>query len=90
MESYQILIFLELDKITTTIFQEVDPFMYCSPWYLAFSRGVYDLMVKDLLGEVKVTLDALCDVARGAPLNLHAWRRMKSQLMLGNESAMHL
>ena len=70
--------------------EAVDPFMYCSPRYFAFSRGTYNLMVKDLLGQVKVTLEALRDVARGAPLSLHAWRRMKSRLILGNESAIYL
>ena len=47
-------------------------------------------MVKDLSGQVKVTLEALRDVARGAPLNLHAWRRMKSRLILGIVSAIYL
>ena len=36
------------------------------------------------------TLEALRDVTRGAPLSLHAWRRMKSRLILGNESAIYL
>ena len=48
--------------------EAVDPFMYCSPRYFAFSRGTYNLMIKDLLGQVKITLEALRDVARGAPL----------------------
>mgnify|MGYP000615555853 CR=1 FL=1 len=39
--------------------EAVDPFMYSPARYFAFSRGAYDLMVKDLLGEVKVTLEAL-------------------------------
>ena len=47
-------------------------------------------MINDLLGQVKVTLETLRDVARGAPLSLHAWRRMKSRLILGNESAIYL
>ena len=68
----------------------VDPFMYCSPKYFALTRGMYDLMIKDLSGQVKVTLETLCDVARGAPLNLHAWRRMKSRLVLGNAIAIYL
>ena len=28
--------------------------------------------------------------ARGAPLNLHAWKRMKSRLMLRNESLIYI
>ena len=28
-------------------------FMYCSPWYFSFTRGMYDLMVKDSSGQVK-------------------------------------
>ena len=63
--------------------------MYYSPNYVAFSRCTYGLMVKDLLEKVKVTLEALHDVARGAPLNFHAWRRIKSHLILGNESAIY-
>ena len=58
--------------------EEVDPFMYCSTRYFAFTIGMYDLMLKDLSGQVKVTFETLSAVARGAPLNLHAWRRMKS------------
>ena len=61
--------------------------MYCSAKYFSFTRGMYDLMVKDLSGQVKVTLEALRDVARGAPLNLHAWRHVKSSNMLGDENA---
>ena len=47
-------------------------------------------MVNDLLGNIKVTLETLRDVARGAPLNLHAWRRMKSRLMVQNENGIYL
>ena len=70
--------------------EEVDPFMYCSARYFAFTRGTYDLMLKDLSGQVKVTFDTLSAVARGAPLNLHAWRRMKSRLTLRNENTIYL
>ena len=42
--------------------EAVDPFMYCSARYFAFSTGTYDLMVKDLSRQVKVTLQALRDV----------------------------
>ena len=52
--------------------EAVEPFMYCSPRYFALSRGTYDLMVKDLFRQVKVTLEALRDVSSGAPLSLHA------------------
>ena len=61
---------------------EVDPFMSRSPRYFAFTRDTYDLMLKDLSGEVKVTFETLCAVTRGAPLNLHAWSRIKSRLLL--------
>ena len=70
--------------------EEVDPFMYYSAKYFAFARGTYALMRKDLLGQVKVTFETLSTVARGAPLNLDAWRCMKSHLMLGNEGAIYL
>ena len=70
--------------------EEVDPFMYCSTRYFAFTRGTYDLMLKDLSGQVKVTFETLRSVARGAPLNLHAWRRMKSHLTLRNENTIYL
>ena len=65
----------------------VDPLMYCFPRYFAFNRGTYELMVKDLLGINKVMVEALKDVAKGAPLNLNTWRHMKSRLMLRNDSA---
>ena len=33
----------------------IDPLMFCSPRYLVFNKGTYEqLMVKDLLGIVKV------------------------------------
>ena len=47
-------------------------------------------MVTDSSGQVKVVIETLKDVTRGAPLNLKAWRHMKSKLMLGNESAIYL
>ena len=40
---------------------------------------------------IKVMLEeTLSDIVRGTPLNLHAWRRMKSRLMFGNENAIYL
>ena len=62
----------------------VDPLIYGSPQVF---RGTYELMVKDLLGINKVMVEALKDVAKGAPLNLNTWRHMKSRLMLRNDSA---
>ena len=47
-------------------------------------------MPKDLLGQVTITFETLSTVTRGASLNLHAWRRMKSRLILGNEGAIYL
>ena len=47
-------------------------------------------MLKDLSGQVKVMFETLSAVARGAPLNLHSWRRMKSCLTLRNENAIYL
>ena len=70
--------------------KEVDSFMYCSVRYFAFTRDTYYLMLKDLLGQVKATFEILSTLARGAPLNLHAWRHMKSRLTLRNENAIHL
>ena len=70
--------------------EEVDPLMYCSTRYFVFTRGTYDLMVKDWSGQVKVTFETLSVVARGAPLNLHERRRMKSRLMLRNENVIYL
>ena len=64
--------------------------MYCSAKYFAFTRGTYDLMLKGLSGQVKVTFETLSVVARGAPLNLHERRRMKSRLMLRNKNAIYL
>ena len=78
----------ELETFETE--DDVDPLMYCSPRYFAFNRGTYDLMVKDLSGIVKVTIENLKEVGKGAPLNLNAWRRMKSRLILGSESALYL
>ena len=70
--------------------EEVDPFMYCSARYFAFTRSTYDLMLRDFSGQVKVTFETLSVVARGAPLNLHERRRMKSRLMLRNKNAIYL
>ena len=78
----------ELETFETE--DDVDPLTYCSPRYFAFNRGTYDLMVKDLSGIVKVTIENLKEVGKGAPLNLNAWRRMKSRLILGSESALYL
>ena len=47
-------------------------------------------MVKDLLGMVKGIVESLEDVTKDTPLKLNAWRRMKSQFMLKNESATYL
>ena len=35
---------------------DFDPFMFCSPRYFVFNEGTYKLMVKDLLGHIKVTI----------------------------------
>ena len=53
----------------------VDPLIYGSPQVF---RGTYELMVKYLLRIVKATTESLKYVAKGAPLNLHAWRHMMS------------
>ena len=63
----------------------LDPFMFCLPRYFVFNEGTYDLMVKDLLGIFKVTVESLKDVAKGMLVNFNAWRHLKSQLMLKNE-----
>ena len=60
------------------------------PPSILFTQDTYELMVKDLLGINKVMVEALKDVAKGAPLNLSAWRHLKSRLMLGNGSAIYL
>ena len=64
--------------------------MNCSLRYFAFNLGTYELIVKDLSRIVKVAIGSLKDVTNGALPNLNAWRCMKSQLMLGNESAIYL
>ena len=64
--------------------------MHWSPMYFTFNRGRYELMVKDLARKVKVTIESIKDVAKGAPLNLNTWRHMKSRLMLGNVSVIYL
>ena len=64
--------------------------MYCSTRYFVFTRGTYDLMLKNVWGQVKLTFKTLSIGTRGAPLNLHAWRRMKSRLMLRNENVIYL
>ena len=60
----------------------VDPLMFCSPRPFAFNQGTYEVMVKDLLGIIKVTVESSKDLAKGEPLNLNAWRCMKSRVML--------
>ena len=61
---------------------DLDPFMFCSPMYFAFNEGTYKLMVEDLLGHIKVTIESLKETSKGAPLTILAWRRMKTRLML--------
>ena len=58
---------------------DLDP---CSPRYFALNEGTYDLMVKDLLGHIKVMIESLKEVAKGAPLIILAWRFKKARLML--------
>ncbi|MCO5611756.1 hypothetical protein L7F22_066014 [Adiantum nelumboides] len=54
-----------------------DPFKHLSSLYFSFDRKAYGLMVRDLKGEISVSLEMLkaCDV-RGM-LDLKKWRRMK-------------
>ncbi|MCO5584014.1 hypothetical protein L7F22_037933 [Adiantum nelumboides] len=54
-----------------------DPFKHLSSLYFSFDRKTYSLMVRDLKGEISVSLEMLkaCDV-RGM-LDLKKWRRMK-------------
>ena len=60
--------------------EEVDPFMYYSDRYFVFTRGTYDLMHKDLSGEVKVTFETLSAVTRVEPLNLQAHVEVHEEL----------
>ena len=69
---------------------DLDPFMFCSPRYFAFNEGTYKLMVNDLLGNIKVTIESLKETSKGAPLTILAWKRMKTQLMLKNEHELYL
>ena len=57
--------------------REVDLFMYYSARYFAFTKGTCDLMLKDLSGQVKVKFEILSVIARGATLNLNAWRHIE-------------
>ncbi|MCO5557658.1 hypothetical protein L7F22_011226 [Adiantum nelumboides] len=54
-----------------------DPFKHLSSLYFSFDRKAYGLMVRDLKGEISVSLEMLkaCDVRR--MLDLKKWRRMK-------------
>ncbi|MCO5578720.1 hypothetical protein L7F22_032565 [Adiantum nelumboides] len=54
-----------------------DPFKHLSSLYFSFDRKAYGLMVRDLKGEISVSLEMLkaCNV-RGM-LDLKKWRRMK-------------
>ncbi|MCO5569696.1 hypothetical protein L7F22_023412 [Adiantum nelumboides] len=54
-----------------------DPFKHLSSLYLSFDRKAYGLMVRDLKGEISVSLEMLkaCDV-RGM-LDLKKWQRRK-------------
>ena len=61
---------------------DLDPFLFCSPRYSAFNEGMYKLMVNDLLGNIKVTIESLKETSNGAPLTILAWTHMKTQLML--------
>ena len=69
---------------------DVDPFIFCSPNYFAFNEGTCDVMVKDLLGDVKVMEKSLKKFTTCAPLMILTWRGMKPQLMLKNEIEIHL
>ena len=53
------------DNIDTK--DDLDPFMFCSPRYFVFNEGTSDLMIKDLLGHVKITTEYLKEAAKGAP-----------------------
>ncbi|MCO5547551.1 hypothetical protein L7F22_001001 [Adiantum nelumboides] len=54
-----------------------DPFKHLSSLYFSFDRKAYGLMVRDLKGEISVSLEMLkaCDIRR--MLDLKKWRRMK-------------
>ena len=69
---------------------DLDPVTFCSPRYFAFNEGTYKLMVNDLLGNIKVTIESLKETSKGAPLTILAWKRMKTQLMLKNEHELYL
>ena len=60
----------------------VDSFMFCSPRYFEFNEGMYDLMVNDLLGYIKGTIESLKDASKSVLLMMLAWRCIKAQRML--------
>ena len=58
--------------------------------YFTFNKACYDLMVDDISGVRKITLDLLKDAKDGVVVDLRLWKSMKQRILLKGDREMYL
>ena len=67
-----------------------DARLFMPTGYFAFNKVCYQLMVGDILGIHKISLQALRDANDGVILDLRSWKRMKQGIVLVGDEKLYL
>ena len=67
-----------------------DARLFMPTGYFAFNKACYQLMVGDILGIHKISLQALRDANDGVILDLRSWKRMKQGIVLMGDEELYL
>ena len=67
-----------------------DASLFVPKSYFTFNKACYDLMVDDILGVRKITLDLLRDAKDGVVVDLRLWKSMKQRILLMGDREIYL
>ena len=67
-----------------------DASLFVPKSYFTFNKACYNLMVDDMLGVRKISLELLRDAKDGAVVDLRSWKSMKQQILLRGDREIYL
>ena len=67
-----------------------DASLFVPKSYFTFNKACYNLMVDDMLGVRKISLELLRDAKDGAVVDLRSWKSMKQRILLKGDREMYL
>ena len=67
-----------------------DASLFVPKSYFTFYKACYDLMVDDMLGILKITLELLRDAKDGILVDLRSWKSMTQRILLGGDREIYL